>query len=78
MKHTYRAAGDYTITLIGLDGKVVTERVKATFPIALPKPAAISTTSSSAGLVKGAATTDQLAEIQMTLTNIQTILSELE
>ena len=78
LKHAYRTPGEYTITLIGLDGKVVTEKVKATFPVVSPKPTPVSSTTSSVGVVKGAATVDQLAEIQMTLANIQVILSELE
>ena len=78
LKHVYRTPGDYTITLIGLDGKVVTEKVKATFPVVSPKPTPVSSTTSSVGVVKGAATVDRLAEIQMILANIQVILSELE
>lgn len=154
LKHTYKTAGDYLITLIGLDGKLVTQKVTVTLPpVAVAQPTctltatpaniragqpvtltwtttnvktasinnsigvvapkgtkivtpgktttyqllAVSATgvavtcvksvavlamttaaASSTGLVKGAATVDHLAEIQVTLTNIQKILSELE
>jgi hypothetical protein len=74
LTHVYKRAGTFTVTVVDLSQKRVTQSVTTV----APATGSGTTASSTVGSVLGVSVTDQFAEIQMTLSNIQTILSDLK